>query len=139
MIVFTSNTFHAGIKSYAKYGGNYLSHLRLFAHIVADTHSSIDDSIEKNSRTIECDKNCPICNSLINDNIHYEDHVIRYLKSQCDIDTLNMGSVLLGDLKKVGWIVLKCDYEITNGGEQQNYFYHMNNNTFSKKKNEILE
>ena len=38
-----------------------------------------------------------------------------------------MGSVLLGDLEKVGWVVLKCDYEITNGGEQRDYFYHMNN------------
>ena len=33
MIVFTSDTFHAGVKSYAKYGGNYLSYLRLFAYI----------------------------------------------------------------------------------------------------------
>ena len=30
MIVFTNDTFHAGVKSYAKYGGNYLSHLRFF-------------------------------------------------------------------------------------------------------------
>ena len=30
--------------------------------------------------------------------------------------------------------MLKCDYKITNGGEQQDYFYQMNNN-----KKEILE
>ena len=33
MIVFTNDTFHAGVKSYAKYGGNNLSHLRLFSYI----------------------------------------------------------------------------------------------------------
>ena len=33
MIVLTNDTFHAGVKSYAKYGGNNLSHLRLFSYI----------------------------------------------------------------------------------------------------------
>ena len=30
--------------------------------------------------------------------------------------------------------MLKCDYKITNGGEQQDYFYQINNNIHSKKK-----
>ena len=107
MIVFANDTFYAVVKLYKKYGGNHLSHLRLFAYIVDDTYTSIDESIEKNSRAIECEKNCTICEYLRNDNIHYEGHVIRYLKSQCDNDNLNMGSVLLDDLEKVGWVVLK--------------------------------
>ena len=44
-----------------------------------------------------------------------------------------MGSILLGDLEKVGWVVLKYAYEITNGSEQQEYFYHLNNLNFQKK------
>ena len=100
MIVFTSDTFHTGVKSYAKYWGNYLSHLRLFAYIIEDIYCSIDESKETISRTIECDKNYTICDSLINDNINYEGHIIRYLKSQCGIDNLNTGNVLLGDLEK---------------------------------------
>ena len=44
-----------------------------------------------------------------------------------------MGSVLLGDLEKVGWVVLEWAYEITNGSEQQEYFYHLNNHNFQKK------
>ena len=107
MIVFTNDTFHVDVKVYAKYGSNYLSHLRLFVYIVENTYTSIDESIESISRAIECEKNCTICESLRNDNIHYEGHVIRYLKFQCDIDNLNMGSVLLDDLEKVGWVVLK--------------------------------
>ena len=40
-------------------------------------------------------------------------------------------------MEKVGWIMLKCDFETTNGGEQQDYFYHMNNNIFRKRKKNI--
>ena len=47
MIIFTSDTFHVVVYNYAKYGGNNLSHLRLFAYIVEDTYSSINESIEK--------------------------------------------------------------------------------------------
>ena len=56
MIVFSNDTFHAGVKSYAKYGGNYLSHLRLFAYIIEESFFSVDESIEKISKTIECGK-----------------------------------------------------------------------------------
>ena len=56
MIVFTNDIFHAGVKSYAKYEGNYLSHLRLFAYIVEETFISFDESIGKKSKTIECGK-----------------------------------------------------------------------------------
>ena len=108
MIVFANDTYIASVKLYTKYGGNHLSHLRLFAYIVEDKYSFIVDSIEINSKIIECDKKCTICESLRNDNIHYEDHIIRYLKTQRDIDNLNMGSVLLRDLEKVCWVVLKC-------------------------------
>ena len=64
-------------------------------------------SLLKNNKKIECGKNCTICDSLINDNIYYESHIIRYLKSQYEIDNLNTGNVLLGDLEKVSWVVLK--------------------------------
>ena len=48
IIVFTNDTFHAGVKRYAKYGGNHLSHLRLFAYIVEYKYTSIVRSIEEN-------------------------------------------------------------------------------------------
>ena len=73
-----------------------------------------------------------------NDNLHYEGHIIRYLKHQYDIDNLEMGSVLLGDLEKVGWVVLKCAYEIINGSDTQRHFYNLNNEKISKE-NELLE
>ena len=56
MIVFTNDTFHTGIKSYAKYKGNYLSHLRLFAYIVEEIFIYFDESIEKKSKAIKYGK-----------------------------------------------------------------------------------
>ena len=44
-----------------------------------------------------------------------------------------MGSIVLGDLEKVGWVGLKCAYKITNESKQQEYFYHLNNHNFQKK------
>ena len=133
MVVFTNDKFHVVVNCYAKYWGNRLSHLRLFAYIVEDKYTSIVNSIETISRSIECEKNCEICESLKNDNIHYEGHIIRCLKTQYDIDNLNMGSVLLEDLEKVGWVVLKCAYEIKSGSEQQEHFYYLNDHNFQKK------
>ena len=81
----------------------------------------------------KCISSCATFESLINEYIHYEGHVIRYLKSQCDIDNLSMGSVLLGNLDKVAWVVLKYDYAVTADSKEQNYFYHLNNHIFKQK------
>ena len=62
------------------------------------------------------------CESLINENIHYEGHVIRYLKSQYEIDNLFMGSVLLEISEKCGWAVLKYDYTITADSKETKLF-----------------
>ena len=40
---------------------------------------------------MECKLPCERCAYLVNENIHYEGHVIRYLKSKCEIDNLPMG------------------------------------------------
>ena len=102
MIVFTNNTFYAGVKIYVKHGGNHSSHLRLFAYIVEDKYTSIMDSIDKSTNAIECDTNCLTYESIVNDNIHYERHIIRYLQNQCEIDNSNMGTFLIEYLTKVG-------------------------------------
>ena len=57
--------------------------------------------------------------SIVNDSIHYEGDIIRYLQSQCEIGNLNMGTVLLGELAKVSWVVLKCAYEIKMGANNK--------------------
>ena len=80
----------------------------------------------------KCDLPCETCESLVNENIHYEGHVIRYLKSKCDIYHLPMGKVLLNNLENVGWVVLKCDYAITANNTEQNHFYYLNKKVSKK-------
>ena len=70
---------------------------------------------------------------MINDNLHYEGHIICFLKDQCVINNLERGSVLLGDLEKVGWVVLRCAFEIINGSDTQRHFYNLNNEKHPKR------
>ena len=38
-----------------------------------------------------------------------------------------MGEILLGDLEKVGYVVLECDYVIISYSNVQDYYYLLNN------------
>ena len=64
-----------------KKGSMYSSHLRLFAYTVDQDCVQITDYIIKLLKTDEYIFPCTIYESLINENIHYEGHVMRYLKS----------------------------------------------------------
>ena len=97
----------------------------MFAYIVEEDYVQTQDSITKLLVDDKCISSCAPYESLVNENVYYEGHVIRYLKSQCDIDNLPMGTVLLGNLEKVGWVVLKCDYVITANSKKQNHFYYL--------------
>ena len=132
MILFTNHTVHAGVKSYEKHGGQYSSHLRMFAYIVEQGHLQNEDTITRVLNDMECKSSCETCEYLVNENIHYEGHVIRYLKSKCEIDNLPKGKVLYGNLEKVGWVVLKCDYAIKQNSSEQNHLYHLNNKNYKK-------
>ena len=104
----------------------------MFTYIVKEDRFQTEDTITKVLNDGKCDLPCETCESLVNEIIHYEGHVIRYLKSKCDIDNLPMGKVLLGNLEKVGWVVLKCDYAITANSREQNHFYYLKNKMFKK-------
>ena len=104
----------------------------MFAYIIEEDYVQTEDSITKSLADDKCHLSCATCESLVNENIHFECHVIRYLKAQCDIDNLPMGTVLLGNLEKVSWVVLKCDYTNTANSKEQNSVYHLNNKTFKK-------
>ena len=97
-----SHAIHAGVKTYEKQGGIYSSHLRMFTYIVEEDYVQTEESITKLFADDKFHLSCATCKSLVNENIHYEGNVIRYLKSQCDIENLPMGTVLLGNLEKVG-------------------------------------
>ena len=102
----------------------------MFAYIVEQDYVQTTDSITKLLIDDKCISSYATCESLqVNENIHYEGHVIRSLKSQCDIDNLPMGSVLLKKFEEGWWGVLKCDYDITINNKGQSYFYDLNNKT----------
>ena len=90
MIFFTNHTIHVGIKSYGKQGGMYSSHLRMFAYIVEQDYVQIKDGITTLLKNDECIFSCATYEYLIKENIHYEGHVIKYLKSRCEIDNLSI-------------------------------------------------
>ena len=132
---FTSHTIHAGVKTDRKQGGIYSSHVRMFAYIVEHDYVQTTDSIPKWLSNDKYILSCATCESLFNENIYYEGHIIRYLKSQCNIYNLPMVTVLLGHLENVGWVVFKCDYTITANSKEYIYFYDLNNKS---KKNNIV-
>ena len=66
MILFTNHTVHAGVKSYEKHGGQYSSHLRMFAYIVEEGHLQTQDSITKVLNEMECKLPCETCEYLVN-------------------------------------------------------------------------
>ena len=105
----------------------------MFVCIVENENISIKDEVSKFSKNNECIPTYDTCESLVNKNIHYEGHIIRYLDTQCRIDNLSMGKVLVEHLEKVSCVVLKCEYAITPNSNEQNYFYHLDNHKHPSK------
>ena len=114
MIVFTNNTFHTGVKSCERQDGNDSPHLRFSAYIVENEYMLTKDEASKSLQNNKCIPTCDTCESIVIENIHYEGQIISYLDTQYHIDNLPMGKLLLGDLEKVGWVVLKYDYAFTH-------------------------
>ena len=133
IIVFTSDIFHANLKSYEHKSCVYPAHLRIFACIIENNYVSITDEVSKMFNTNKCVENCPTYEHMPNENIHDEGHILRYVDTHFNIDNLPMGKLLLGDLENIGWVVLKCDYLITPKSNVQNYVYVLNNNKHPSK------
>ena len=63
--------------------------------------------------------------------MHYPDHIIKYAMSPSRIETLEECTVLMGNLEKVGWVVLKSGYNITPYCNLENELYHLNNDSIN--------
>ena len=53
------------------------------------------------------------CLNISKEKIHYPYHIIKYAMSPSRIEILEEGTVLMGNLEKFGWVVLKSGYNIT--------------------------
>ena len=110
MVLFTSDTFYAGVIPWDRKSGTYLSYLRILTYIVGQNYLSNKKYISSINKKTKCKSSCNICKDIPTENIHHKGRIVKYLDNDYNIDKLQMTTVLLGDLEKVGWVVLKCDF-----------------------------
>ena len=112
MILFTGDTFHTGVSTFERRNGRYSSNLRIFGYIVEDDYLSCNENIASiKSNMLYSD--CRTCLNMSKENMRYPGHIIKYAMSPSKIETLKEGTVLMGNLEKVGCVVLKSEYNIT--------------------------
>ena len=58
--------------------------------------------------------------------IHYTNQVVKYDMSKFEIESLKEGTVLMGDLQKVGWVVLKSGFIIKPRSPLKDALYDFN-------------
>ena len=133
IILFIGDTFHAGVSTFERRNGNYPSNLRIFSYIVEDDFLSINENITSIKGNMLC-TNYQACLNMTKENMHYPGHIIKFGMSLSGIETLGEGTILMGNLEKVGWVRSKSGYSITPYGELENELYHLNNDSAKFKK-----
>ena len=117
MIVFTGDTYHSGVSTFERRNGSYPSNLRIFSYIVEDNFLSVDEDIKAIKGNMLCTPtSCQTCINMPKEDMFYTGHVIKYGMSKYGIENLEKGSILMGNLEKVGWVVLKSGYNIVPFG-----------------------
>ena len=133
MIIFTGDTYHVGFSSIERSNGSYPSFLRIFSYIVEDDYTTDNENITKISQNQLCKPTCSICMTMHMDKIHYANEVVKYNKSKFEIETLKEGTIMMGDLQKVAWVVLKSGFIIKPRSLLENALYDLNIDISSDK------
>ena len=126
MIVFTGDTYHAGVSSIERSNGRYPSFLRFFSYIIEDDYITDNENISRISQSQLCKPNCTICMNMNMEDIHYTNQVVKYNMSKFEIESLKEGTIMMGDLQKVGWVVLKSGFIIKPYSLLENTLYDLN-------------
>ena len=134
LILFTEDNFHAGVITFEKGNSSYSSNFRFFSYIVENEHINRDDNITTLNPRNFYNANSLTCQSMSKETIHYPGHLVQYSMCNSDIECLNEGTVMLGDLEKVGWVVLKSSFNINPYCDLENALFELNNDN-SKKNN----
>ena len=58
--------------------------------------------------------------------LHYTNQVIKYDMSKYEIESLKEGTILMGDLQNVGWVVLKSRFIIKARSLLEDALYDLN-------------
>ena len=77
--------------------------------------------------------NCHTCLNMSKEKMNYLGHIIKYVMSPSRTETLEEGTVLMVNLEKIGWVVLKSGINITPYCELKNKWYHLNNDSINYK------
>ena len=72
---------------------------------------------------------------MLKENMYYIGHIIKYGMHPSGIKKLGESTILMGNLEKVGWVVLKSGYSISPYGRLDNTVYHLNNDSVKFKNN----
>ena len=90
---------------------------------------SVDEDIKAITGNMWCTStSCQTCTNMPKEDMFYTCHVIKYGMSKYGIENLEKGSILMGNLEKVGWVVLKSGFNIVPYGQLENAMYNLNNN-----------
>ena len=65
--------------------------------------------------------------------LHYTNQVVKYDISKYEIESLKEGTILMGDLQKVGWVVLKSGFVIKPRSPLEDTLYDLNVDVLSDK------
>ena len=112
LILFTGDTFHAGVSTFHRVDGRCPSNLRFFSYIVEKECLSGNEDITSIHPHLFCQYHCNISKSMQQQNIHHPGHLVQSSLNKSRIESLIACTVIMGDSKKVGWIVLKLGCNI---------------------------
>ena len=59
-------------------------------------------------------------------NIHYSGHFVQNFMNKSEIKSLITSTVMLGDLEKVSWVILKCGYYLQPFCDLENVLFDLN-------------
>ena len=134
MILFTGDTFHAGVSTFERRNGSYPSNHRIFSYINEDIFLSVNENITSIQGNMLY-TNCQTCLNMPKENMYYPGHIIKFGMIPSVIETLGEGTNLMGNLEKAGWVVLKSEYDVTPYSELDYTLYDLNNDSVKIKNN----
>ena len=101
LILFTGDTFHAGISTWERDNCSYPSNLRIFSYIVENEYITEDENTTSLLQQMFCKQICQIFQAMTKEKIHYPGLLVQYSMSNSEIESLNIGTIMLGDLEKL--------------------------------------
>ena len=99
MIIFTGDTYHAGVSTFERRNVSYPSNFRIFTCIVEDNVLSDTENI-KSIKINTLRTNCQKCTNMLKENTYYPGYVVKFVMSLSVIESLAIDSIFDGQFGK---------------------------------------